>query len=452
MTGFAQNRPPHSRLPADVPSRYSFGSLVQPYVGLIDGVRFLPLQMGEPEIEVAAANLGNVSMVHPIVATGPRPGGAGSDINPELAWLRAVVEAAERYACMVFSERDAVIATALDLGSSDALDLDELPRCSAAEYKDPKCPLIPPRKDVPIRWVRGYSLVHQRERLVPAVMTHLHLHSWDAERFWLQISTGVAAHTSLTAALVSAICESIERDAVALMWLGRLPLPKIEYTCPGSSAARAIFDRVDASGIRFCDFEATTNLRIPTVFSVQLAPKHPYCSLSVSCATALDPAQAQLKAMREACSARLILNKPEDIPASVADFYDITHGAHYFGLGGHQADFDFLLNGRGPTTTIAAMNTPELPAPGEIDSARLGFLLKRLQDLGMDAIAVDLSTDELRDAGLWVVRVIIPQLMPISFVHRARYLGTPRLYDYVGCFHHGAFTEANVNPAPLPFA
>ena len=56
--------------------------------------------------------------------------------------------------------------------------------------------------------------------------------------------------------------------------------------------------------------------------------------------------------------------------------------------------------------------------------------------------SVDLTTDELRDVGLWAVRVIIPALMPISFVHRARFLGTPRL----------GIAEDLVNPDPLPFA
>jgi ribosomal protein S12 methylthiotransferase accessory factor len=70
----------------------------------------------------------------------------------------------------------------------------------------------------------------------------------------------------------------------------------------------------------------------------------------------------------------------------------------------------------------------------------------------MDAVAVDLTTDELRDAGLRVVRVVVPQLMPISFTHRARYLGTPRLSAYVARRTGAPFTEADVNPAPLPFA
>jgi ribosomal protein S12 methylthiotransferase accessory factor len=415
--------PPH-RPPADICFRYPFGSLVQPHVGLIEGVRFLPIEIGEPVIEVTAATLGNVSMALPYLGAVDSPGGGGSDVDPDVAWIRAVVETAERYASMVYAEGDFVVATAKELGP-DALDLLDIPRCSREEQMDPKCPVVPPRDDVPIRWLRGYSLVHQRERLVPAVMTHLH---------------------------VAAICENIERDAIALTWLGRLPLPRIERQDPVPVVAAATFERVDASGLKYYNFDATTDLGIPTVFSVQVADGHPYCALSVSCATELDPEEAQVKALREACSGRLVMNKPHEIPSRVIDFHRLTHGAHYYGLGGHRADFDFLLRGASATTTIAAMWVQTLPSHDKTDYDRLAFLITRLRDLGLDAIAVDLSTDELREVGLWVVRVIIPQLMPISFVQRARYLGTPRLYEYVGRVKQCEFTEADVNAAPLPFA
>jgi ribosomal protein S12 methylthiotransferase accessory factor len=435
----------------DIRSRYRFGALVEPRVGLIDSLRFLPIELGAPEVEVAGAALGNVSRTLPYLNSQKGHSGTGADVDPEFALIRAVAEAAERYACMVFADRDFVVATAQELGAN-ALDLTEIPRCSQAELRDTRCPVTLPRSDAPIRWLRGYSLVHQCERFVPAVMTHLYLRAWAAERFWLQISTGVAAHTSLQQALVAAICETVERDAIALLWLGRVPLPRIERPQAVQGPAATLFERIDASGIQYLDFDATTDMGIPTVFSVQVDPGHPYCALSVSCATAINPEEAQVKARREACVARLGLNKPQEIPAEVIDFNQLIHGAHYYGRGGHEADFDFLLKGAGGTTTLAAM-CEHMPSPPDMtDDARLALVLARLRSLDLDAIAVDLTTDELRDVGLWVVRVIIPQLMPISFVRRARYLGTPRLYDYVGRVKQSAFTEEDVNPGPMPFA
>ena len=448
---------PGSQLPAadplaDFRSRHRFGSLVQPRVGLIGHLRFLPVDLGAPEVEVAAAALGNVSMALQYLAPQAGHGGTGADVDPELAWIRGLVEAAERYACMVFADCDFVVATARELGA-EALDLGNIPRCSRAELTDSRCPVTLAQHDAPIRWLRGFSLVHRHQRFVPAVMTHLHLQPWTSERFWLQISTGVAAHTNLHAALVAAICETIERDAIALTWLGQLPLARIERTdADRGTAAATLIERVEASGVQYFDFDATTDLGIPTVFSVQVDPGHPYCALSVSCATALDSDEAQAKARREACAARLMLNKPHKIPPQVIDYEQLIHGAHYYGRGGHEADFDFLLRGAGGTTTLGAMRDRAQFPPSLSDETRLELLIARLGSLDMDAIAVDLTTDELRDVGLRVERVIIPQLMPITFVRRARYLGTPRLYDYVGRVKHSRFTESDVNAGPLPFA
>jgi ribosomal protein S12 methylthiotransferase accessory factor len=50
------------------------------------------------------------------------------------------------------------------------------------------------------------------------------------------------------------------------------------------------------------------------------------------------------------------------------------------------------------------------------------------------------------------VRVVIPGLMPMSSIHRARFLGHPRLYEYPKAAGFGALTEADINPYPQPFA
>lgn len=427
---------------------HAVGALVQPRVGLVGAVRHLPLRLGEAEIEVVGASLSDVARVFRRVAAGDVLGGAGSDLDLERAWLRAVVEAAERYASLTYSEADFVRASARELGDA-ALDLGTLPRCSALEYADPRCPLRPPDPERPIRWVRGHSLVDGTERLVPAVMVHLALEPWDSERFWLQISTGVAAHTSPQPALAAAICEAIERDALALAWLGRLRLPRLPPPESPEPEVETLLARAAGADVAFHHFDATTDLAVPTVLSVQLCDGHPHCAVSMSCATATDPQVALRKVLCEATSGRVALDEPHRIPRDVADFTHMTHGAHYHGRGGHREDLAFLLDDDGGRLPPIAVPPPLEPAS---DAARLELLVERLRAKQMDAVAVDLTTDELRDVGLWAVRVVVPQLMPVSFVHRARFLGTPRLRDFVARRTGAPWAEDRVNPSPIPFA
>ncbi|CCF12861.1 ycaO-like family protein [Brevibacillus laterosporus GI-9] len=210
--------------------------LVQPMVGLISRVDHLPISPGEPEFPIHLSSLGDIS--HSLTqikrATQGRyisggMDGAGGSTDVAESRIRSMAEGLERYSSCTYDERQFIWATADELGD-DALDLRKVPVCSDAELRHPKCGVINPVTDAPIRWVKGISLLDQREVWVPAIMTYLHLSTESmGERFWLPISTGCATHESIEEALISAICEVIERDAISLTWLQQLSLPHIEF-------------------------------------------------------------------------------------------------------------------------------------------------------------------------------------------------------------------------------
>lgn len=425
-------------------ARYPLANLVRPRVGLVDECVPLWQEYGVPLFEIATAELDNLTMTFPhVIGRGGGDvrdtiiGGAGSDLEPEITWIKAVAEAAERYATLAFDERDFVEASGAELGD-DAIDLDAIPRCSARELADPRCPLRAPDRRARIRWVRGWSLTHRRERLVPAIMTHLYLTPRPEERFWIPISTGVAAHVDPAAAIVSGTCEVIERDAIAQTWLARRPLPRIELPVDAPGRLGEVLRRVARSHVEHDLFDATTDLGMPTVWSLQRAPGHATCKVAVTCATAPTVEEAIVGAIREAAPSRAALAAARDVPAQVEDFHDLVHGAVWHGRRDDLSSFEFLL-GSGRTTAVTDI-APLCSSPSPAD--RLRALVARLAALGLEVVVVDLTTDELRDVGLWVVRVVIPALLPISFVHRARFLGTPRL----------RVDEDSINPDPLPFA
>jgi len=77
-----------------------------------------------------------------------------------------------------------------------------------------------PKKNLPIRWVKGISLFDKKEVWVPANMVYLHIpYKSIGEKFWLPISTGCAAHVTMEEALLGAINEVIERDAISTLWI-----------------------------------------------------------------------------------------------------------------------------------------------------------------------------------------------------------------------------------------
>ncbi|GIV97944.1 MAG: hypothetical protein KatS3mg057_2601 [Herpetosiphonaceae bacterium] len=89
------------------------------------------------------------------------------------------------------------------------------------------------------------------------------------------------------------------------------------------------------------------------------------------------------------------------------------------------------------------------PARRESD---LELLLERFRERDMEVVAVDLTTPEVRQAGFWVVRVIIPEMIPLSPAYGVRFLDTPRLYTAPEAMGYGRRTINDITPKPQPFA
>jgi ribosomal protein S12 methylthiotransferase accessory factor len=428
--------------------------LVQPIGGLISRVTEIPNHPGEPRFPVTVAALGDITQASNVVMmskTGANPDGAldgaGSGIHAGESRVRAIGEALERYSSCVYDSRQLIRATARELGR-DALDLLSIPRCSARELAHPSCPIVAPDLDAPIRWVSGVSLSTGAVMWVPAMMVYLYFHPETAgERMWLPISTGCAAHTSLERALLSATCEVIERDAIAVTWLQKLPLPRIELDRIPAWLEPYVRRNEAHGDSEHVFFDATTDIGVPTVYSLQLTPHNVRLATLVMCSTELDPSIAVAKVIRESASSRLAMQIPQPLPDRWDDFSAVSHGAAYMGHPDRASAFDFLIHSP-HRRRLSEMPTLDTGQPG----SDLMDLIERLRVRGMEAIAVDLTTDEGRRTGTWVVRVIVPGLQPLSFSHRARYLGHPRLYDAPRAMGFPVCAESEINPQPQPFA
>jgi ribosomal protein S12 methylthiotransferase accessory factor len=281
---------------------------------------------------------------------------------------------------------------------------------------------------------------------MPALMVYMHIHYRSiGERIWLPISTGSAAHVSYERALLSAICEVIERDAISIVWLQKLGLPRIELDTR-LEELEPYLARERNTTIQHLFFDATTDLGVPTVYALQLSP-HAELSTLVMCSTELDPVMAIQKVTREAASSRIAFRVNYDVPESWDDFHDVMHGAKYMGRPENVQAFDFLLK------SPAQRRLSDMPRINSGDSREdLRRLLASLRRRGIEVFAVDLTSDEAARAGLRVVRATIPTLQPLSFSYRARFLGHPRLYDLPRQMGYPVRSEGELNVYPQPFA
>jgi ribosomal protein S12 methylthiotransferase accessory factor len=422
--------------------------LLQKHGGLFSAAPVASFTGDEPRIFARSVDLGDVGAIWPEV--GKRGNvvirAAGSGLDEESALIPALAEGLERYSLCVFRSEQFTWATANELGQ-EALDLDTLPRCSASELAHPKCPLVLPDKSKRIRWVRGLSLFNGRLVWVPAVLAYSHAgYAVPDEKFWLPISTGCAAHASYERALLAGLYEVVERDAISLVWLQQLALPRIEIDCFPPPFA-ACWERCSKGlgDLEYRFFDATTDLGVPTVYGLQISPHSARVRSLVSCATGITMAEALAKVTRDMVAFRRAFRKEWPVPQSWDDFTELLHGATLMARASSASAFEFLLHADRSKrlSQIQGTHSPD---------AALQAVINRLLEKQLDVFVVDLTTDEAIRAGMRVLRVIVPGLQPLSFRYRARFLGHSRLYSAPAAMGYAALPEEKLNAWPQPFA
>ena len=367
--------------------------------------------------------------------------GAGQCLgNPALARKIAIAEAAERYVGGEFFNTKPLRAAASELRGRVA-DLSVLPKCSDSEYSHPSCPMVPFDEGAVINWVTGLELCSGTDIWIPCAMASYGYRRSPAEHFWYPLSTGYAVHTDMRKAMFSAMAENIERDAAAVTWLQRLPLPRLPAEVLGANALRlAGWAREHFIDVHL--FDATTDLELPAVYALLRARHDDEIRTNAACATGLTLAAAAAKALSEAIGFRHSLTGRATGGVG-RDVSDLVAGSRTMADPERASAFDFLLNSRTPTATARG---PFAVA----ESSALTRILEILRRAGFEAIAVDRTTSELAAAGLVAIVVVIPGLQPMSLNSFAQFRASERLYRAPRNMGYRVLPLAQLNEHPQP--
>lgn len=389
------------------------------------------------------ATSGNVARVRDVNSLGQRgTGGAGRTLgDPARARRIAICEAVERYSMVHSRPVTPILASSRELGR-DALPLEEVARCSAAELRRPGCPIELPDPDARIRWVEAVELTSREPRLVPQTMSHM-FSPEAGENFWNPISTGCAIHRTQVRALLGGLYEVVERDALSLAWLRRLRLPRLAPATISTEVAEIISWYRDRH-TKIHLFDATTDVPIPAIYCVVETPHDSRVAQVVGTSSGLDLDNAVLKAVLEGTGVRAAVVDRASVPKRYDDFGDEVAGASYMSRSSRRNVWSFLLDGDREVSTPPArrFDTPE---------DELAYLLGLFRERGMGVYAVDLTPREVEAIGYSVVRVIIPALQPMSLVPLAQYRGHARLkHDHPAAT--GPQRIRDLNPWPQPMA
>jgi ribosomal protein S12 methylthiotransferase accessory factor len=247
-------------------------------------------------------------------------------------------------------------------------------------------------------------------------------------------------------AVLSALTEIIERDSLAIFWLHQLPMPRIRLDAFDDPRIRLLLERNRAAGIENHLVDMTTDVGVPVIGIVQTCERFaPHVVAMGACR--VNAADAALRVLEEAGSLRIALSGVQrSAPKREAFFTNDSMDPEDFGLlyAGRQSIERFAFATSAPMTNRVPASLPP--------NAALATIVERLRTLGMEVIAVDVTQPEIADFGLRVVKVIVPELMPISFSHQIRFLDHPRAYAATETLGYGRRTEETITDDPIPYA
>ena len=416
--------------------------------GLISTLQQILVSPGEPRIVAVSsitAALENVSPIH-------IPGNQGAaGFTYEEAATGAIGETIERYCAAFYEWDDLLCATAEELGS-EALGMDRFALYTDEVYDNPRIPLVRWRPDMPTYWVEAKSLHTGQRRYVPAALVYTPFRDDDPRRLPLiavAVSTGQACHQDRTKALLSGLCEAIERDAFMITWMRRIPPQRLDIRA--DSFLDAFYRRYfECRSTAFHVFDITLDIAIPTVLCVTTGDSGRGPFANVGCATHPSERQAVLKSMKEACQGAswargLMEARPDWRPApDFHNVYSFEDHVRLFCEPDMVPHMDFILK----TDRRRGVSDGQTGAADA--EACLRLCLSELERNHLEALVVDLTTPDIAGLGFCVVKVMVPGLTHLTAAHVVPALGTPR-YREVPRRLGLAGTHEEFNPTPHPF-
>ncbi|BBM83532.1 YcaO-like family protein [Candidatus Uabimicrobium amorphum] len=395
--------------------------------GIVQSLGKAKTDFDDPAIHAYGASLCDTSAFSATKAT-QKCGGGG--IEDEEAKYCCLGEAIERYCAGVWNEDDITWARADEL-RGEVFPIQDLVLFSKKQYRKYHFPYVPISQRTTLPWIKAQHYHRASEVWVPACFFLLPSPQHD-QQISPPISTGLACHTSFEEAYVRGLCECIERDAVSLMWLRGVIPPQMVNIKNEKRVAKLLEDFHGEVTVG----DLSSDQKVPTYFCLLEgnSPCGNIISFGAACHKNSD--DALYKAVREAALGRIYVKrliKSRGTWEAGYKFHNVNtfdrHASFYSLHPKYYKRLAFLKAGKKiPYTSYQVEMNIKFPA-----------------------YVRDLTTPEIRELGLYVVKTWVPKLLPLHGHHLLPFLGHPRLDCTSQVFANSKFLyKKGYNPWPHP--
>lgn len=366
-------------------------------------------------------------------------------------WKEAIMgtvgETIERYCCAFYNPEDAIEAPYKDL-TQHAVHPSEFALFHDRQYYDDYEEfLIPFKEDTTVNWYPTIDLTNGKETLCPGIFIYMPF-SLDKDWITVNTSTGLASHTNMHKAMLTALYEVIERDSFVITWMQNLVPRKIKIT---STINQYLRDN-SVSQFEWHFFDVTYDLDVPTVFAICFGKAEFGEFVAVGSATRSTYAEALKKTIKEASQAipyfRWLLDKrkdwePTDDFNKLMNFED--HSIFYNKRKDMWHVFDKWRDAK--ESFVIDFSEQYTDAPEK----EIKRILSIFRDKGYNVLFKDITTPDANQLGFYSIKIFVPQLIQMSGAYPVYFLGSDRLYDVPKQLGYTSNDYDNLNKFPHPF-
>ena len=301
-------------------------------------------------------------------------------------------------------------------------------------------------------WVKASSWFDRKEVYIPAQLVYLYdPNDYGEKIIQFPLSTGAAAGSSTTHALYRAICEAIERDAFLINYLNKLQGQPLLQTKGG--VLNEIINKINRYKLSVSLIKFYSDAPINCVGSIIIDDTSFQPQIVLGMSADADIERAAISATMEACRVRgLVRDWLQEGLSSISKKaidslqYHNKKRAFIWSRKESLIKIKFLLKGK----PHFIKNTDVKQKTSE---QSLKKILDWLNKMNYHLYVVDITAPRIRNTGIKVLKVIIPELVPLYLNEEYPYLGVKRLYDMPKSLNILKKTKnmSSLNKFPHPF-
>ncbi len=426
-------------------------SLLDPKVGIITDVSEHPLEVDSPRFfrfNGSAANTEAFGEYRNFAI------GGGAATDRELALAKTVGEAVERYCAAIYDKEEYPLCS-YNEAPFTCVHPETFALYGQIQYDHEKFDFDPFTVDSPVRWMPAHNLSKNNITHVPASMVYVPYYFYENEDetpIIQPISSGLSCHCSYEEAVIGGICEVIERDDFMITWQAQLSRRKIRLESL-SATNKDLISRFTEFGYHIDLIDISNETTIPGVLAVGTHRGSNYVPLVVAASVAMSPEEAVKKALEElAHTERYAYQIKTELPRVEPhpEFDNILGQTHHVNLwvdpkmkkhaefltaSDQWIDFDQLVDHSNPTP-----------------KSELDHLVEVISKSGYEVLVTDITTSDISELGMHVIRAIIPGYHPLFMGYHNRPLGSKRLWSVPKALGLGGRTQEQGDyPFPHPF-